>query len=64
MLFSYGVFSCGALRARASLFMGADFDPRDEVAVLMFLDPRTKYAPFLQKGGNSAVEKFFEIILL
>ena len=36
VLFSYGVFSCGALRARASLFMGADFDPRDEVAVLKF----------------------------
>jgi hypothetical protein len=32
-------FSYGALRARASLFMSAYFDPRDEVAEKKFLDP-------------------------
>ena len=72
MLFSYGVFSCGALRARASLFMGADFDPRDEVAVLKFwarrvvvgADPyRVSASLFviadLDSRGEAAVLKFW-----
>jgi hypothetical protein len=36
MCWCVSLFSYGALRARASLFVGADFDSRGEAAVLKF----------------------------